>query len=197
MRKTLLPITLVLTAVVEVEGSGVSFLLASTSADTADSCSGVTCGSPPTDIRFYLAWTDNVGGWAAFAEDQTPWWSLEDGQTGSYVFTPANTSSFDGFVTHLTDGVDGFLGRGYTFQSGGSGMGYSSESSAFGTDTDLIGYEIDSIRLFVDELSVSSHDTGYDFSADVTWEFWGVPEPATLSLLVLGGLLVTSRRRFR
>ena len=197
MTRTILIIAFALYAVPEAQGSGVPFLIASTAADTGGSCSGTHCGPTPTEIKFHLAWTDNVGGWAALGEDESPWWSLDGGQTGDHVFTPGNTSGFDGFVTHLTDGMDDSLGRGYALSSGISGMEFSSESSAFGTDTDLIDFDIESIRLVVDELTLTSDPTSYAFSADVTWEFWGVPEPGTLSLLTLAGLAVVRRRRLR
>lgn len=126
------------------------------------------------------------------------------GAAGIYDFAPTNTQNFAEFASLLTDGQDDFLLEYlYVEDCGGGNIGGDSESSRLGGVPDLIGNNLEFIRLIVHDIAVDPYDPpcecgpGTQFDADITWQFWGtpVPEPATLGLLSFA--IILNRRRKR
>jgi hypothetical protein len=99
-----------------------------------------------------------------------------DGQTGTYDFFPGDPlePEFPCFLENITDGIDDTVGNWlYTVGvGGGTGIGIA-ESVLFGTESDLIGYEISFLRLIVDSLSIQPWEGGHEFVGLVRWQFWG------------------------
>lgn len=125
----------------------------------------------------------------------------EDGETGVLEFTSGADPEFDAFAHFLTDGVDDVLIVFWQWEDdGGFGGGGAFESQMFGHDTDLVGNTLDLIRLTVHEVSIEpSGGNLVSVSTRVTYDFLGspVPEPATLVLFVLGGLITLTGRLAR
>jgi len=142
-------------------------------------------------VEFSLMW-DRGGppNWVFFGRGEGPFWL--EGETGTYTYTPDNTINFHEFMALLTDDVSDQLTFWSLFPDGdGQGL-HRWESEVFGTDTDLVGNYIDHVCYHVHDVSFWE-DGMYWCSTAVTWEFW-TPEPASLSLLMLGVALVIPRR---
>jgi len=118
----------------------------------------------------------------------------QNGQTGAAEFTSLTDSYFDSFAQHATDGVDDWIGI-YTPWGGF----LQRESEVFGHTPDLGGFELDSVRLIVHDLSFEPLPKldGSEIFWDVTYEFYGtpVPEPTALGYFVTGLLLVSHTKR--
>lgn len=148
-------------------------------------------------VEFCLMW-DRGGppSWAFLGRGEGPHWYA--GETGSYTYTPQNTSNFQEFAALLMDGVSDQLTMWSLFpdepQLQGMGI-HRSESEVFGTTTDLSEYGEDfgAVRYCVHDVSFRQEDQTCWCSTAVTWEFW-TPEPASLSMLALGVVMVGARR---
>ena len=148
-------------------------------------------------VEFCLMW-DRGGppNWAFLGRGEGPHWN--EGETGDYVYTPENTSNFQEFADLLMDGVSDQLTMWSLFpdelQLQGMGI-HRSESEVFGTTTDLLEYDKDlgAVRYYVHDVSFQLEGESCWCSTAVTWEFW-TPEPASLSLLALGVVMVGARR---
>lgn len=140
-----------------------------------------------TAIRFHIANAVELG------VDQAPYW--HDGDVGSFDFTSANATNYAEFVQQLTNGVNDPLGaEGHFLPAGGYCVHWTSEYFAFG-GSDLNGYEIDTVRLVVNELHMWADEELFHLDAHLTWQFIGnVPEPNSL---VLASLMLTVRVRRR
>jgi hypothetical protein len=119
--------------------------------------------------------------------------------------TAANTPSFPAAAELLTDGIDYYISPQW-FMPGSSHAGNWLESKLFGDQTpngiDFEGWTVEEIAIRIDrlEIDIPGRDPNGDgIWTDLTWELtvlvYGIPEPATLSLLALGGLAVLCRRR--
>jgi hypothetical protein len=102
---------------------------------------------------------------------------------GSFDFDATNSPEFTTLVARLTNGTDEILWS-LTFllnASGavldGSGGGGNFESFAFGASPDLVGRQIDFIRLTVKNFSLSEQACcgggGYEYRSELMWQFFG------------------------
>lgn len=134
-----------------------------------------------------------------------------DGDSGTVDFAPQTDPDFLSLAVLATNGVndDYRIHTNWPDGAGGGGGGFESRlfgrSPHAGEPPDLVGYELELIRLTVENVGFEpwpgDDGDGYFVLADLRYEFFGsvIPEPATLVLLV-GGIayLVPSRlRRFR
>ncbi|GMU26354.1 MAG: hypothetical protein AMXMBFR16_12590 [Candidatus Uhrbacteria bacterium] len=156
-------------------------------------------GAPPTDrVEFPLAHL-RLGEVFPFTIGQDVSWF--DGQPGSVVLNASNDSNFLAMAERLTDGLDEELFS--MLFAGSSGVGSpQSESVQHGIAPDLIGNEIEYIRLNVNEISIVPFihpqiGPRIQINASVSYEFWGtpVPEPTTLTLLFVAAILRRHRQR--
>lgn len=127
-----------------------------------------------------------------------------DGDQGSFDFTSASDPAFDAFAASATDGrLDLAILWTLLPSSGGSGD-LETEENIFGNATDLIGFNLETVRLVVHEASITPWNpdpndnpvfAGYKFDITGAYEFYGspVPEPGTFVFCVLG-IAVFSRR---
>jgi cysteine-rich repeat protein len=114
--------------------------------------------------------------------------SFPVGEAGSFDFNASNAPQFSAVVDHLTKGIneqlqtlgDIFDGSG-TLLPGGAGNGGQESSRINGGAPDLIGIEIDFIRLIVTRTFIGPHvcafpsQFGYSIEWEVTWQIWGIP----------------------
>lgn len=126
----------------------------------------------------------------------------EDGDSGVADFTLETDSGFSGFADLATNGIDDWLVDLILFPDGGGSGGGAPESVRLGTSPDLIGYQLDVVRLIVHDVTIepwSPKDSpeldGTRVLAHLTYEFYGtvIPEPATLSLLAAGAAYLLRR----
>lgn len=124
-----------------------------------------------------------------------------NGESGVLEFTSATDPGFDDLASFVTDGIDDSLVVFWNWRDGGAYEGYGlRESQRFGLESDLVGNDIDLIRLTVHEVSLDP--LGGDLvsvQTHVTYDFYGspIPEPATLVLLMAGFPVLMRRVRTR
>lgn len=124
--------------------------------------------------------------------------SWDSGESGSIEISALNDAGFGGLASALTDGVDNYL---YLLDSpsGCPGLGgnFALESFWIQGSPDLVGNNIEFIRLIVHEVIIEEQGTGVTWQSNLTYEFWGapIPEPAPLALLVVFGAFGQRRRR--
>lgn len=127
------------------------------------------------------------------------WW--EDGQSGMVDFDIDGDPEFAEFASRLTDGVDEVLFILVEGTRGGGGPG-GFESAWLERSPDLVGNQLDFIRLIVENVSLEPWEDPYGgglgvrHNVDLRYEFWGhpIPEPTSLSLLAIGALALVRRR---
>lgn len=126
------------------------------------------------------------------------WW--EAGDQGTVDFTRDTSVAFADFAAAATDGIDGrFASLTGFFQGNDHGV-IGPESSLFNRSPDLVGYELEIVRLIVHELRfeplVIDTSEGFSVESHITYQVYGspIPEPSTVMLLA-GGVLVLARAR--
>lgn len=130
----------------------------------------------------------------------------EDGDHGTVDFTSATTGEFDAFATMATNGVDDAISQWLAFPWGGDGGGTAYESWRYGVSPDLIGNEIELVRLIVHDVSIEYPWIPPDYPdlegikvlAELTYEFYGtpIPEPCVAYLLISACPWLLRRRRY-
>jgi hypothetical protein len=157
--------------------------------------------SPPVRVSFSVAqWIPGVGATNKVDVGQLECPEWEPNSSGVFDFTPAMTG-FSAVRALWTDGQPGVVYMNCTFHVSPNSSGYisqsRSESRFFAKPTDWSGYQIDFVRLHLNQLTWTWNPaTGYNqVLVDTTWEVWGqpVPEPAS-ALLALVGLTALRRR---
>lgn len=174
---------------------------------------GVVNASPTVRIGFVLEISnESIGDYALLGTDPmnsmppvflpNMFWS--DGEEGILEFRESNDSGFAAFVASLTDELDDRLTLWSSWDTlvgdvqtrGGS---YDSESSYF-DPIDLVGADIEFIRLCVNEVSYSPSGLfGPEWNWIVTVEVLGthpIPEPTTINLLCCAFLTCWFRMKF-
>ncbi len=125
---------------------------------------------------------------------------ITDGNVNREIWPSDDPDDWTAFMQHLTNGFNESLYLGHaTYTSGGPSAnvgrfeGPHPTMASWGLgEPDLSGFTIEFIRLEATGYSAVGKHYSYQ-----RWEFWGspVPEPATLSLLALGGLVLIKRKR--
>jgi hypothetical protein len=112
--------------------------------------------------------------------------SMDD--IGTTLVASSNTSpDFDLFTNLLTNGVNDTL----WLQLFGCGTGGADSNWLIAKGDVLKAYKIDHYGLTINSLTIQSNGSWTDVSGDFTFNVYGtIPEPATLSLLALGVVLV-------
>ena len=153
-------------------------------------------------VQFELGLTSPMTGQGAHI-GRGVFWSQD--QTGFFDFSVENSVDFDLFEILATNGLDNQSGVSAIWSDGSGGGHGVKESVLFdrfppiGHPPDLIGYDLDFIRLIVNRLDFTPWIPepgleGLYYSYDITIEAYGnlVPESTTVMLLLMG--LAFSRR---
>lgn len=142
-----------------------------------------------------LIGADTLGSPWPFVQPTRFW---EQGERGILEFSAANEPKFAEFALLASDGVnDSFVTwEGWDpFAIGGHG---GSESRLFGTSTDLVGYTLELIKIHVEDVHfIPGGMLGDEWQWEIRYEFFGspaVPEPSSLALLSISGLLLWKRK---
>jgi hypothetical protein len=141
-------------------------------------------------------------------------WDITESDEGG-VFWASNQTNFNDFVYFLTNGVDDYLApfdsmTMFSAQFDENGIfnnlpfstKYESEYiNSIQSGVDLKGYDIDNVSLTINDiyfnynpLKLPPFNSFYGY--DITYTIYGepIPEPATLCLLALGGVLLGRKR---
>jgi hypothetical protein len=159
---------------------------------------GGTSPSELAPVEFFLA----IDGppplyYAPIGQGHAAW---NDGESGWFDITPYSEPAFGELSSILTNGVDdNLMLMSHMIGSDGEGGTGHRESFFFGSGHDLAGNQLDFVRLDVSNVHIWTIDPTTQhqaWTADVTYEFWGMPlpEPATVLPLLLAALWYCRRR---
>ena len=122
----------------------------------------------------------------------------EDGDQGTLDFTVDTAADFDVFSVLASNAIDDEFGIDIVWGNGNAGGIRTRESFIYGFDpsagepVDLIGYELDLVRLIVQDVAIAPFSPllnldGFQYEFDVKYEFFGspVPEPASIAYGVM------------
>jgi hypothetical protein len=94
---------------------------------------------------------------------------------GTTNFTPPDDPDFPEIASLLTDGLNESLQLANWNLGGGGSSVTAPESYWLNRNPDLIGMEVDFIRLVILDFSTTPINGGTQFSENYTWEIWGHP----------------------
>ncbi len=125
----------------------------------------------------------------------------EDGDQGSFDYDANNDSEFNEFATLASNGIDDVVILSTMFPNGGGKGNIGTESELFGAAPDLVGFDLEMVRLIVEEVQIDPwipdpvnypQLTGFKYNVFGKYEFYGhiVPEPCSLAVQILGFLLL-------
>ena len=117
---------------------------------------------------------------------------IEWAEPGCYDFTADNTPDFVAFADGITDGDDDWMVKGHSTCHAFGRQVMAREFNFLGDCgdadyADLFGYQISFVRLCVTEVQIREEPPWIKYDCAATWEIWGLPEPATLSLDIKPG----------
>ena len=156
---------------------------------------GTYYSQDPPYAEFILKWRENSGSdYITMGGGLGIHWY--HGDIGHYDFTADNNSDFADIVAGFTNDQDDTIGASVTINGGGLLGSLSPESGRFHwpNHPDMAGQNIDFIRLVVNDVSLIHADNYVDEDISVTWQFWSVPEPSTICLLGIGGMILRKRK---
>lgn len=151
-------------------------------------------------VRFRLSLFSLDPEAAAILSPPTLW---ADGDSGSIDMRRGSIAFFDQFASMATDGIDTQYTSGAGFINAIGRANVGPESELFGVSPDLVGYELELIRLIVHSIHTAPFQVdgldGFELDYDITYEFYGtpIPEPATVVLMATGLLAFGIRRARR
>ncbi len=129
----------------------------------------------------------------------TAFW--DHGESGVLEFTPTTDPEFEAFASFVTDGIDEYLVvLWYWEDDGGYGGHGLLESQRFGLESDLVGSDLELIRLTVHEVSFEPLEEDLvSVHTRVTYDFLGapIPEQGTIILLVCAPVINSIARYIR
>jgi hypothetical protein len=97
---------------------------------------------------------------------------FKHGQTGVYTLNEDNAQDFNNVTTRMTDGVDDSIDIFTNVIDGGGSGTAPTESYLFGTETDLVGYEISHITFNVTMLSIVFDGESTSVNTFVIFSIW-------------------------
>lgn len=114
----------------------------------------------------------------------------EQGDTGSVEFGAATDPGFEVFADLATNGMDDVFGDGVFWPTGGV-ISRSLESEVFQGSPDLVGFELDFVRLSVRQVDFTPFESptgvpGVTVDYDLTYDFFGHPIPEPSSIILVG-----------
>ncbi len=159
--------------------------------------------APETDprVEFVLQLPSTFPPSAFFGIGQGVFWGADD--EGSYNLRRENDPEFHNFAQFATDGIKDIFHLWGLFPNGSGGGSPGSESELFGRAPDLQGFELDYVRLNVHSIEfepwipfpdVEPVKQGFTYQAEITYEFYGIPEPSTLLLLLMSVAFAANRK---
>lgn len=125
----------------------------------------------------------------------------DHGESGVLEFTPTTHPEFDAFASFVTDEIDDSLVVLWHWEDDGGYGGHGLlESQRFGLESDLVGSDLELIRLTVHEVSFEPLEEDLvSVHTRVTYDFLGapIPEQGTIILLVCAPVINSIGRYIR
>lgn len=201
MTRVGLVLTIALTSMGRV-AKGESILLASY--DFTSTGGHAPESDPRVEFVLQLPATSPPTGYFGLGANRDIFWM--DDQPGVHEFTSRDGMDFLQFAQYATDGIEQNISLWDLFPSGSGGASpLMRESSLFSASPDLVGNELEMVRLIVRRIEVDPwvpdpenypEIEGFRHETELTFEFYGlpIPEPSTIALTVIGAMMIRSLR---